>query len=55
MATFVLSEASSSLRRVPLFRIVGSVLVQGSMSHHIHTRLPYTRSYKAFTCPFSLS
>ena len=27
---------------LPLLRVVGSVLVQGSMSHHIHTRLPYS-------------
>ena len=32
--------------RVPLLRVVGSILVQGSVSHHIHTRLPNTHSYK---------
>ena len=34
---------------LPLLRAVGSVLVQDSVSHRIHTRLPYTCPYKNHT------
>ena len=48
MATFhpVRGVAPFVCAGLPLLRVVGSVLVQGSVSHHIHTRLPYSRSYK---------